>query len=83
MNQALIDALVAHNAFANDTIVTANYETVDLFGRAFSKVGDFRINRILKSNEKVQFELLSLQDTSDIPIKASINQIKAVDGMDI
>lgn len=83
MNQTLIDALVKHKAFDNSTIITANYETVDLVGRVFSKIGEFKINRILKNSERIQFELLPLNDTKNEVILASLSQIKAVDGMDM
>jgi hypothetical protein len=83
MTQQLIDALVEKNAFASDTIVTANYQTTDLFGRIFKKTGDFKINRILKSESKLLFELVSLQDASNTILKVTSDSIKAVDGMDL
>jgi len=83
MNQKLLTALVEHRAFATDTIITANYETLDLFGRVFHRVGNFKIHRILKNQDTMIFELISLADTGNSVIKANIEQIKAVDGMDL
>lgn len=83
MKHKLIHALIEKNAFASDTIITADYHTADLFGRPFCKTGDFRIKRILKSNDSCLFELALLQDVANSTVKTSLDNIKAIDGMDI
>lgn len=80
MNPNLIEALIQKNAFSTDTILTLDYTTTDLFGRTFNKLGDFKINRILKSKDQTIFELVSLDNLNQI-IKKSIDNVKAVDGM--
>lgn len=82
MNHALISALIEKNAFASDTIITARYQSTDLFGRVFSKLGDFRVRRIINNSDQTFFELITLQDGASI-IKAKADAIKAVDGMEI
>lgn len=83
MNNSIINALVEKNAFEVDTIVTAEYQTLDLFGRTFDKVGDFKVKKILKHENNVIFELLSLQDKDTKIIKREPKHILGVDGMDI
>jgi Mg/Co/Ni transporter MgtE len=82
MNHALISALIEKNAFVSDTIITARYQSTDLFGRVFNKLGDFRVKRIINSSDQMFFELITLQDGSSI-IKARAESIEAVDGMEI
>lgn len=79
---SLLTALIEREAFADDTIVTANYKSIDLFGRIFSRVEDFRVKNILRSSEKIQFELITLKDGS-FTITANPEEICAIDGMDI
>lgn len=82
MTEGLISALLEKKAFASDTIITARYQSMDLFGRVFNKMGDFRIKRILNSKDRTVFELVTLKDGSFI-IQAGPDAIQAVDGMDI
>lgn len=83
MKPELLSALMEKKALASDTIITANYETTDLFGRTFSKIGDFKIKRILKSSEHCCIELISLKDVTNSIIKTAISNIKAIDGMNV
>jgi hypothetical protein len=78
----LIKALIEKNAFATDTIITARYTSVDLFGRIFNKNGDFKLRKITKNPGQHIFELADLNSSSYV-IKATANDIVAVDGMDI
>jgi hypothetical protein len=82
MNHALISALIEKNAFVSDTIITAHYQSTDLFGRVFNKLGEFKVRRIINSSEQPFFELITLQDGCTV-IKARADSIKAVDGMNI
>lgn len=83
MKHELFNALLEKNALASDTIITANYETTDLFGRTFLKTGDFKIKRVLKSNEQVCIELIALRDVSNSIVKTEVSNIKAIDGMNL
>lgn len=83
MKHELLQALIEKKAFAPDTIVTADYSTVDLFGRKFYKTGEFKIKRILKSEQTCLFELVDLKDVSDQTVTADLDNIKAIDGMDL
>jgi hypothetical protein len=83
MISSIITALIEKNAFEKDTIITAKYQSLDLFGRSFDKVGDFRIHKIVKNQEKIIFELISLQDVTTVIIKREPEHIEAVDGMKI
>ena len=82
MTEALIAALLEKRAFAKDTIITAKYQSMDLFGRVFHKQGDFRVKRIVKTTGRTMFELITMSDGSTV-IKAPAEAIEAVDGMDI
>lgn len=81
MTQDLISALIEKNAFTTDIIITAHYTTVDLFGRTFDKIGNFKVKKILKRDDMALFELVTLGE-GEISIKASASAIKAIDGMD-
>jgi hypothetical protein len=83
MKQQLLAALLEKKALASDTIITASYETSDLFGRNFVKTGDFKIKRILKSQESCLFELIALKEATNDTIKTPIENIKAIDGMNL
>lgn len=82
MTSELINALIEKNAFASDTIITARYKSFDLFGRVFNKSGDFKLQRITRSPGQHIFELADLSSSKYV-IKATANDIVAVDGMDI
>lgn len=82
MKHALIAALIEKKAFVEDTIITAHYQTVDLFGRVFDKIGDFKVSKILAKSDEVIFELRTL-DNPKGKINAEVSAIKAIDGMDI
>jgi Mg/Co/Ni transporter MgtE len=82
MNSELISALIERNAFADDTIITARYQSMDLFGRVFNKTGEFKVKRIVNDPARPLFELVTLQDGTTI-VKAYADAIKAVDGMDV
>jgi len=82
MTEPLISALMEKNAFANDTIITASYQSTDVFGRAFNKVGEFRIKRIVKNNDHALFDLMTLNEHNAI-VRARAEQIRLVDGMEI
>lgn len=82
MTNALISALIEKKAFAKDTIITARYRSVDLFGRIFDNVGQFKVRRILNVDNKLMFELFTAAGNMQI-IKVRPEEIKAVDGMDI
>lgn len=82
MTNELISALIEKNAFVDDTIITARYQSMDLFGRIFNKVGEFKVRKIVNEPGRTIFELVTLQDGTTI-IKAYADAIKAVDGMDV
>ena len=82
MNNNLLTALIDKDAFVEDTIITANYQSMDLFGRSFSKIGDFKVKNIIKGAEQLIFELITMRDGSTI-IRTGADSIKAVDGMDV
>lgn len=82
MIQNVINALIEKNAFDGTTIITASYQSVDLFGRIFNKQGDFRIRRILRSDNVPLLELIDLEGAR-MMIKAEPGSIKAVDGMEV
>lgn len=82
MRSTLISALVERRAFVEDTIITARYNTIDLFGRAYEKIGDFKLKKIHSTKEDILLELVII-DNSSISIKASADAISAVDGMDL
>lgn len=82
MTVALLEALIEKKAFTDDTIITAWYNTIDLFGRSFRKISEFKIQNIIKENNKETiFELIALQDNK--VVKACSDEIKAIDGMDL
>lgn len=81
MKHELVSALIEKNAFTSDLIITAHYRSVDLFGRVFDKVGDFRVKKIVRKNDLAFFELITLGDGSSM-IRAAASSIKAIDGMD-
>jgi hypothetical protein len=78
---SLITALINKNAFIKDTVISANYETRDLFGRTYKKSGDFKIRKILKSGNNFIFDLIG-EDGNEI-IKTGPESITMVDGMDL
>ena len=82
MNAALMSALIDKNAFLKDTIITADYSSLDLFGRKFNKTGEFRLQRILKRDDTLIFELSTIDDGRGI-VQASPESIRAIDGMDV
>ena len=82
MTETLILALVDKNALDKDTIITADYQLIDLFGRVFIKQGDFKLRRIIQQSNKPILELTLLNGTNSI-IKVDSNNIKAIDGMNI
>lgn len=82
MTDDLIAALLEKKAFECSTIVTARYTSVDVFGRSFEKRGNFRVRKILKSNNRTIFELITLADGNQ-SILAPAQNIELVDGMDV
>jgi hypothetical protein len=82
MNASLISALIEKHAFVSDTIITANYSMIDLHGRQFSKTGEFRLQRIMKSKGIPVFELKNIAGG---PAKIIVmpEEICAIDGMDL
>lgn len=82
MTRNIINALIEKNAFDGTTIITASYQSVDLFGRVFNKQGEFRIRRILKSDDVPLLELIDLTGNKTV-VKANPESIKAVDGMEV
>ncbi len=80
---SLISALIEKKAFVKDTIITASYQSTDLFGRTYNKSGEFKVARILKGETSPVFELINVTGTSKMVIRAKPEEIKAVDGMDI
>lgn len=81
MTHELISALIEKNAFTSDIIITAHYTTVDLFGRTFDKIGNFKVRKILRRDDVAFFELVTLGENGH-SIKAAASAIKAIDGMD-
>lgn len=82
MTVALLEALIDKKAFTDETIITAWYSTIDLFGRSFRKSSEFKIHKIVKDNgDHTVFELIALQDSRII--KTSADEIRAIDGMDL
>ena len=82
MNSSLISALIEKQAFVSDTIITANYSSIDLHGRRFSKTGEFRLKRIMKSKGVPVFELKTITGgLSNIFVMPE--EIRAIDGMDL
>lgn len=79
----IVVTLVKNNVFDKNTIVTAKYQTRDLFGRTFNQIGDFRIQNVIREDENVIFELVSLESASDLVIRREPSHILAVDGMNI
>jgi len=82
MNASLISALIEKNAFLKDTIITADYSSLDLFGRKFNKTGEFKISRIFRRNDLPIFELSTIDDKQGL-VQAMPESIRAIDGMDI
>lgn len=82
MTEPLISALMEKKAFANDTIITASYQSVDVFGRAFMKTSEFKIKRIVQNDGRAMFDLTTLNEHNAL-IRARSEQIKLVDGMEI
>lgn len=82
MNAALISALIDKNAFLKDTIITADYSSMDLFGRRFNKTGEFKVRRILRKEDTPIFELSMVDDRQGI-LQAPPESIRAIDGMDV
>lgn len=81
MTPALISALIEKEAFSPDTIITAKYRSMDLFGRVFDKTGNFKVNRIISGREPI-FELVTMTDGNGM-VEATSDAIKAIDGMDL
>lgn len=81
MKNELITALIEKNAFASDVIITAHYKSVDLFGRTFDKIGNFKVRKIIKISDSSFFELVTLND-GKTRIKTPAASITAIDGMD-
>lgn len=82
MKEQLITALVEKQAFVDDTIFTASYKSQDLFGRIFSKVGDFRLQKIIKQQSSTILEL-SILEHSKIIVMVDPTEIQLIDGMDL
>jgi hypothetical protein len=81
MQISLISALVRKNALATDTIVIADYNSTDVFGRVFSKLGEFKIRNIVLESEEPIFELQLGDETKKI-VKSNGSNIKSIEGMD-
>ena len=81
MSSTVISALINKNALTIDTLITASYQGLDLFGRSFKKSGEFRIKRVSIENGTPLFELIS-GDELRKTIHAYENEIHAIDGMD-
>lgn len=82
MTEQLITALVEKQAFVDDTIFTASYKSQDLFGRIFSKIGDFRLQQIIRQPASILLEL-SILEHSKIVVRADPTEIHLIDGMDL
>jgi len=82
MTNMLISALIEKNAFAVDTIITAKYDSRDLFGRIFSKKSNFKIKRILNKHELPVLELGAIDDVA-VTVTVDAGSIIAIDGMDL
>ncbi len=82
MTEQLISALIEKQAFVDDTIFTASYHSYDLFGRVFSKIGDFKLRRVIKNQSSTLLELAILE-SSRLVVKANPNAIQLIDGMDL
>jgi hypothetical protein len=82
MSNTLISALINKNALAIDTLITASYQGLDLFGRSFKKTGEFRIKNIITKKEFPVFELVSGDEIQNV-IQADADSIYAIDGMDL
>jgi len=80
MSDTLILALINKNALSFETVITATYNSRDLFGRSFAKTGDFKIGRILNTAQSPILELTSMDDSTGI-IKTNASSIYAIDGM--
>lgn len=81
MSSTLISALINKNALTIDTLITTAYQGIDLFGRSFKKIGEFRIKKIILEKENPVFELVSGEETTNT-IHAGATEIYAIDGMD-
>lgn len=82
MTEQLISALIEKEAFASDTIFTASYVSQDVFGRTFSKIGDFKLQKVVNLQSDTFLELCILEN-SKIIVKAEYNSIQMIDGMDL
>src|ERR1700744_4462886 len=82
MTEQLISALIEKEAFVTDTIFTASYISQDVFGRTFSKIGDFKLHRIIKQQSNLFLELRILEN-AEFLIKAETDAIQMIDGMDL
>jgi len=78
----VISALIDKNALAVDTIITATYNSRDIWGRQFSKTGIFKLKNVVKNTNNLVFELKSV-DSSVANITTNADSIRAIDGMDI
>lgn len=82
MTERLISALIEKEAFVTDTIFTASYTSQDVFGRIFSKTGDFKLQRVIKQQTNTLLELVILE-SSGLIVKAESDSIQMIDGMDL
>lgn len=82
MTSALITALIQKKAFVEDTIITAKYRSIDLFGRIYEKIGEFKVKKIHTSKDNTIFELVIVDNNTTI-IKATPDAIRTIDGMDL
>lgn len=82
MTERLISALIEKGAFVDDTIFTASYLSYDLFGREFSKIGDFKLQRIIQNDSSTLLELTILESSKMI-INADPDDIQEIDGMEL